>query len=54
MENFLGEGEVPGAAIVARSHTALTFVVPPGLGTHGLTVSISGNVPLSFAAGGAS
>ena len=53
-ENFLGEGEVPGVAIVARTHTTLSFVVPPGLGTHGLAVSISGNAPLSFAAGGVS
>lgn len=53
-ENFLGEGEVPGAAIVSRSHTQLSFVVPPGLGTHGLAVAIAGNVPVPFAAGGVS
>ena len=53
-ENFLGEGEVPGSAIVARSHTQLSFIVTPGLGTHNLTVAIAGNLLTPFASGGTS
>jgi hypothetical protein len=53
-ENFLGEGELPSAALIARSHTALTFSVPPGLGTHTIAVSIGGNPLLPFSLGGPS
>jgi hypothetical protein len=44
VEDWLGEGEVAAAQVLSWNHTALSFLVPPGLGAKEVQVSVRGSL----------
>ena len=43
-EGFLGEGEISAALVLSWTHTRLAFLIPPGLGTKDVELSVRGSL----------